>query len=425
MTGPAFDPPVSNEEMFGAPVSGAPQQPAAESQAPPVFKPWHLPRKQLVRKEQWAASLRALVAEHPRTGPIRYLGLPGQDLLDLQLLAEVSRDASRPFQYLAFDDAPTPALGDRLPRDVASNIVHGIGTIVENSRIVRHKFSDIAVADSASQRAFREMGDIDIVNLDLCEAFTSGGMDGHMHNALAALLQQQRNTRTLPWVLCLTLRGEVSKMVPAEVSTYVQVLNSNCQSSQRFREGLCGLARVSSGSPVTGETLAAAMNANSWISGQMTGIALGKWMARLLATSTPWKVTIASLWGYRTGLLPGKGDRRAQQRAEGPPNMISLVYRFDRKEETVADGQLLAPAFPPRARNMLEDPFREQAIAERMVNTVGSEAADLDARLARDEALSSSLFIEAKNALVVRMYDGAGYEAFVNGAAKVRLVGAR
>jgi hypothetical protein len=424
MTGPAFDPPASNEEMFGAPVSGVPHS-ISSSQPFPEFKPWHLPRKQLVRKEQWAASLKALVGEHPRTGPIRYVGLPGQDLLDLQLLAEVSRDVSRPFQYLAFDDDPTSPVGDRLPRDVASNIVHGIGTIVENSRIVRHKFSDIAVAESASQRAFREMGDIDIVNLDLCNAFTSGGVDGHMHNALAALLQQQKNTRTFPWVLCLTLRGEVSRMVPTEVSTYIDVLNSNCQSSQRFRERLCGLARVPLGNPVTGEALVTAMRSSSWVSGQMTGIALGKWMAHLLASSTPWKVSIVSLWGYRTGLLPGKGDQRSQQRADGPPNMISLVYQFDRKEETVFDERMLAPAFSPRAQNILHDPFREQAIAEGMVNAVGSEATDLDARLAGDEDLFSSLLSEAKDALEVRMYDGAGYEAFVSGAAKVRLVGAR
>ena len=54
--------------------------------APKEFMPWHKPRKQFVRRKQWSALLRRLYKNRGPGDPLRYLGLPGTDLIDLRYL---------------------------------------------------------------------------------------------------------------------------------------------------------------------------------------------------------------------------------------------------------------------------------------------------------------------------------------------------
>ena len=56
--------------------------------APKEFKPWHKPRKQFVRREQLSALLLRLYENRKPRDSLRYLGLPGTDLIDLRYLHE-------------------------------------------------------------------------------------------------------------------------------------------------------------------------------------------------------------------------------------------------------------------------------------------------------------------------------------------------
>ena len=66
-------------EIFGTGTYRAPSPPKKE------FLPWHRPRKQFVRDRQWCGEIGKLLEDSPREGGVlRYLGLPGADLLDLR-----------------------------------------------------------------------------------------------------------------------------------------------------------------------------------------------------------------------------------------------------------------------------------------------------------------------------------------------------
>ena len=72
--------------------------------APKEFKPWHKPRKQFVRRKQWSALLRRLYENRGPRDPLRYLGLPGTDLIDLRYLHEqLCRDNDRQLCFLGFN----------------------------------------------------------------------------------------------------------------------------------------------------------------------------------------------------------------------------------------------------------------------------------------------------------------------------------
>ena len=57
---------------------------------PKEFKPWHKPRKQFVRRKQWSALLQGLYETREPEDPLRYLGLPGTDLIDSAVPAQAA-----------------------------------------------------------------------------------------------------------------------------------------------------------------------------------------------------------------------------------------------------------------------------------------------------------------------------------------------
>ena len=77
--------------------------------APKTFKPWHKPRKQYVRRKQLLALLRRLYQQRQPDEPLRYLGLPGTDLIDLRYLHEkLCRAQGRTLRFLGFSTEAQP-----------------------------------------------------------------------------------------------------------------------------------------------------------------------------------------------------------------------------------------------------------------------------------------------------------------------------
>ena len=58
------------------------------------FKAWHKARKQWVRKEQWVKETESLICGFPlgRRSQLRYLSLPGEDMLDIRLIAGLCKE---------------------------------------------------------------------------------------------------------------------------------------------------------------------------------------------------------------------------------------------------------------------------------------------------------------------------------------------
>src|SRR5215469_1547520 len=74
------------------------------------FKPWHRPRKQAVRQIQWGSEINWLLAhKSPDDRSLRYLGLPGADLLDIRYFySRFCSDGSHKLTFLGFDESAKP-----------------------------------------------------------------------------------------------------------------------------------------------------------------------------------------------------------------------------------------------------------------------------------------------------------------------------
>lgn len=118
----------------------------------------------------------------------------------------------------------------------------------------------------------------------------------------------------------------------------------------------------------------------------------------------PWRVDLLSAYAYRTGLLSDDG----QQYAGEPPNLFSLVYRFEKIPRVRHDPAGLVPE--PAAQFADHDEVR---LAEKLARAVEQHTLDLDRAMAADGATHQLLCTECESLLSVRYYSPQAYREWV------------
>lgn len=196
------------------------------------FKPWHRPRKQFVRLEQWCNFIKRKRSEWDlEDSPIRYLTLPGADLLDIHLIHdEVCLPDSIGLRFLGFDSSANP--GDPGQTDLNTTLyeVRRLEHVDSRSDVVG---DDIRTAANPQSVAFQKLkggGAYHVINLDLCNGFAADGeAQTHMPNMfdLISVLFDLQGHSLLPSLLFLTTRtnadsgdaGSIEKLFQAAVES--------------------------------------------------------------------------------------------------------------------------------------------------------------------------------------------------------------
>lgn len=114
------------------------RRPVAEESPRRPFEPWHRPRKQWIRRYQWHDSLLEMMREthFPADARImRYLSLPGEDLLDVRVLREACVEAGVDMRFTGMVSVgPGSARDTRL--NIAESEVRGL-TRIRGTRALR------------------------------------------------------------------------------------------------------------------------------------------------------------------------------------------------------------------------------------------------------------------------------------------------
>lgn len=185
------------------------------------FAPWHHPVKQIVRNEQWAALTARLLNDRPDGSPqvLRYFTLPGEDLLDIRVLAEACTPLGVRIEYFGFNSGMAADGGENTPMESEGHSANGApwvtaesalrqaGRITPDAIIHSDRLEDIALANSHAATQLRQRAPFDVINIDACDhlAYAPKGRDRNTFDALQALLQHQMSARN-PWLLFLTTR---------------------------------------------------------------------------------------------------------------------------------------------------------------------------------------------------------------------------
>jgi len=330
----------------------------------------------------------------PEGNTLRYLGLPGADLLDLRYFhSTVCEPNGMHLRFLGFNVGADPKSGLQTEANISLDEVRKLSKIDPCSDIVWDDFSRIANENSIAWKKALDFGPYDVVNLDLCDGFCAdppGALDDTLYNAINKLLTLQSRNRN-PWLLLLTTRAG-RRHTHAEVlrkllQKYAQNL-ANCAPFRDVSKGLLGIE-----DEPTLQT--SARTPDGLLSVFLIGLC--KWMLGLaVGQQPPSEFEVRSVIGYRV------------EREAAHEDLISLALRFNPTFAPGVDDLGLA-----NQAQVLPDECELSVKALKRI----AKRKDADAILRDDEELYKEMVSATASLLEAARYDP---NAFGEWAAQIR-----
>jgi hypothetical protein len=297
------------------------------------FLPWHKVRKQYVREKQWnflakncfknnwRSDLQKYSELEPQSSimhiknPLRFLTLPGSDLLDIQALWGGLRELDCCISYLGFNSGE----GSKEPDTdvfIANNRVTSLEGVVPNSIVQKDRFETIASEKSQAYKSLKEYGPYHIVNLDLCGTLFPNIENNvePLYNAIHALLNYQLREQTKSWLLFATTVVKPIAVDATKFNSICTPIKENAKTHKVFAEKIEALF------PKTALNIDGdGVNLNGLSSSQIVsffGAAFGKVLLSMCHSANPkWGIVMRRSFSYVVN-------------EETDATMLSLAFEF-------------------------------------------------------------------------------------------------
>lgn len=377
------------------------RRPTVEEPPQRVFKPWHRPRKQWIRRYQWHDGLLDMVRDthFPDDSRIvRYLSLPGEDLLDVRVLREACEQAGADLRFTGLNSVRRNSADD-IQLNIAESEVRGLPRIHSGSTILRERFESIANDGSLAHDAVRRSGPFHAVNIDLCDHIAlraAGERQPTILDALAEVIRLQLRHARHPWLLFVTTRVSPERIDARNLGALVQAVRDNVGGSAEFGERTAALLDTEA------DRLQAALDDPANLDPQrfmnLFALGFGKWLLRFLGEGCSVRMLPSCFYSVQ----PGR------------PDMLSLGFRCDAVQPAAVDRYNMVGGADADGGAAAEIDH-----AMRLLEATGGMF-DLDDRLERDAQLAESVTLEAADLLRSAHYDVdgmPGYRGWLDAAA--------
>jgi len=361
-----------------------------EHEGPPIektFKAWHKPRKQWVRQEQWFKETESLIRRLQLEGRpmLRYLSLPGEDMLDIRMIANLCKEKGLGLKCLGYDESAR-GLTNQTEVNISWNEVSN--NIVPTSTILPDNISVLKNVNSQAFRYVYEHGPFDIINLDLCGSVSCTDYP-HNHQVLNNLCEYQANHNREPWLLFITTRAEYEKVNIRDLPYYLNSLRENAKHSKKFGGRLAeitGFDIYSSDFSSDPSTLFEKCTGRDFV--RLFAAGFSKWLLRLMSAGhNAWEVEMLDSCWYRV---------EDNQTPESFPNMLSLAFCLTPISVPLIDPSGLANSNP-------KADVDEKNLAMGILEKTDSFM-DLDLKIDRNSSLYNELVERSANLLKEARY---------------------
>jgi hypothetical protein len=354
------------------------------------FLPWHRPRKHFVRHAQWCEQVRRLLDDIELDDKtLRYLGLPGVDLLDLRHLHDViCQPREMMLRFLGFNRAAQPKDDDQTELNISLDEVRRLQFVDGQSEVIGDDFARIANDHSIAWRRALALGPYHIINLDLCDGFAlaePGKFADTHYNALNKLMSLQSRTKT-PWLLLLTTRVGAAH-VHVEVMKALRERYKKNLENDGFREASKQIIAVEDEDSLDKVAATDAGLLSLFLCG------LSKWLVALgLQLQPPTVTELRSVLGYRV------------EHGAAHEDLISLALRFTPRFDPAPDPLQLAsaPVASPDEHELSVKALRRIAARK-----------DVDGILAGDADLNAEMVSQMTALLQTARYDADEYQKWL------------
>jgi len=298
------------------------------SPEPLKFQPWHKPRKQYIRVEQWLRHINGIVGKlglhnFADGEPLRYMTLPGPDLLDIRMVADFCSSKSIKLRYTGFC-LSTDTEERRLRQNINEFSITHKDAVISSSKVVRSRLQDVGLKNSEAALEMVKGGPFDVINIDACEPLAGDDKDvsGRLVDAIRSITEYQLDRRRKPWMLLLTTPIQADSISKQSMKVLNDQVILNTQNDASFLDELS--TRFESG-----EDVAAYLERVSQKTGDgllsIFSLGVAKWLIHLAEQA---RFKVLKLKGYSYSML-----RKPPYEA----NMVSLCFLFEPVELTISD----------------------------------------------------------------------------------------
>jgi hypothetical protein len=365
------------------------------------FLPWHKPRKQWIRTEQWAATIGSLADKlelKKLQEPLRYLSLPGPDLLDIRTIRPLCAEREIELQFVGLnggDDDKNVALSRALESQVRD-----LPGIHPASEVVKDKFEHLGVEKSvAHAKVITSQRSFDVINVDLCGSFAESLPDSNhatIPNALYSLIQHQAKSRSRDWLLFITTRSDARAVKREVMEKFVDWLNGELVGKPEMKKNFIELGLLIEEdfheNIIDLNKLSPQSHSNAF------NVAFGHWVLQGLAERTP---------AWRADMLPQVEYHVVMK--DSPCDMVSLGFWCRQLKEGIPSDKFGI------AKKQVQPAANIDAVIESCANKINrrvSEKIDLDLSLQLNPQYYEAALESSAKLLVDAMYDEKAYRSW-------------
>jgi hypothetical protein len=298
------------------------------------FLPWHRPRKQFVRNDQWRYQISVLLDEIQSEGTLTYFGLPGVDLLDLRFFGStICEPRNLKLRFLGFNNGADPKSEEQTELNISLDEISKSASFDPQSEIIPDDIRELVNEESIAWQKTFELSPYDVVNLDLCDGFGAqapGQINETYYNAVSKLLTVQMRKKS-PWLLLLTTRVGKEHVHAETLTRLSNLYNTNLMKCAPFRKASAETFKIGDR-----EALQKAKQQSAGIQSVFL-VGLCKWLLHFgVAQNPPSIMAVKSVLGYRV------------KKGVEVEDMISIALRFDPTHGPIKDPSNLASIKPTK-----------------------------------------------------------------------------
>jgi len=356
-----------------------------------VFLPWHKPRKQYVRHEQWTVLIAELLEEDHEKETLKYLGLPGDDLLDLRYFHEkICQPKQVKLKYLGFNNGANSSLKGNPELNISLHEVNNLKYIDNSSLVIPDNFCQIANPNSIAWERSKKMGPYDIINIDLCDGFGKQPHDQFLdthYNTLDQLMVMQAR-KSSPWLLFITTRTGPEHTDPGILSLLKAIYHNNLLECEEFLKASNSYYKITDQNSLDISATTPKGMSDIFL------ISLCKWIAKMGLIQNPQAlVELKSTLGYRI------------KRNVEYEDLISLAIKITPTERRSI--QVPGPA------TSIAESLNECEIALQVVHSI-NKLIDVDAILDTNTAIKEQMIEDSISLLMTARYDVSEYSKWAS-----------
>jgi len=357
------------------------------------FLPWHKPRKQFVRHYQWCKQIELLLNNTtPADQTLKYLGLPGNDLLDLRYFHDqicIKRGLS--LKFLGFNKCIKSGGDDQTELNISLDEVRRLKNIDASSEVIADDFCCVSNEASVAWKQTKAYGPYDVINIDLCNGFAAhkpGGVENTHYMAISRLFGLQAK-RMEPWLLFLTTRTGEQDVDADVLDKFVNKYLSNLSECADFKTASNEVMGIDND-----KSLQDSLKAPDGYLGVFL-VGLCKWLIGLaVGQNPPSKVEVKSTIGYCVDVNSKHDD------------LISIALRIE-------------PTFLPPSDPLGLSAPSENGITECVLATKAVKRLQISKRINADTVLSGNLKLYTEmcestvQLLIAARYDCDAYQEWL------------